>query len=529
MKYAGETAVKDVSFMIGQGEILCIAGESGSGKSSILRAILGLSEGTDMEVAGELFFNAGAGVRSFRRGLPGREIGFVPQNPGASFNPIRPYEKQFREALKSHGHIFDRPGVCRALGTFGLEDPERILRSCPYEMSGGMNQRIAIAMAMLLGPRLLLCDEATSALDVRLQKQVVDALLRLREETGISILFVTHNLGVAARLADRVGIMHKGSLVELGKKEEVLYRPKKSHTKKLLSDIPRFVEPGCSDFEGSAPSSLPILSVSHGVKSYKKGGHTKRVLEDIHLELHPGEILGIVGESGSGKSTLLRQIACLEHLDSGKIIFNGKDITKASPRQIQARMQMVFQDAFSSFDPRMTFGESLHETVHHFDLISGRAGRGRPFDRLLGKRCCPHDYGEGPDVRTRIEELLSDVDLDPSLLARYPHQVSGGQCQRMAIARALCARPSLLLCDEATGSLDVRSQRQIVSLLRQTGKKYGLSIVFVSHDLALVSSLCHRIAVMEKGTCIETGAAQEVVHSPRMPYTKELLASVLCL
>lgn len=537
--YGNTEVVHGISFHMNPGGVFCLAGESGSGKSTVLKAILGLPAYLSDVTSGSIRFRGRELPDRAGRERPrllGTEIGMVQQNPAASFNPIRTFEKQYRETLTSHGVPFDTDRIVGAFRKMNLPADISLLKRCPYEVSGGMNQRLAIALMMLLQPRLLLCDEVTSALDVTTQKQVADELLALRDETGLGILLVTHNLGLAARMADNIGILHGGTLVESGPVRDVLGNPQADYTKELIRAVPdlnrRLPEAGplprpCpqaarQDSAGSPAAAVPagpggpenaaapLLRVDGAVRRYRVNGTTVDALNGVSLTVNRGEVLGIVGESGSGKSTLLRHIACLERLTEGTVTLDGRDITKGSPKAVCAELQMVFQDTYASFDPRMTVQASLRETA-------------RAADRRRGVHRCRDE------TDADILRLVGRVGLAENLLARLPSRLSGGQCQRMAIARAVSAKPELLLCDEATSALDVTAQEEVLKLLAGLRREYGLTILFVSHDIAVVHSLCDRVLVLKDGKIVEQGPVDRVIHSPRETYTKELMASVLTL
>ena len=509
VSYGDYEALHGYSLELAPGEIHCIAGESGSGKSTILKALLGLTSYSAEVTGGSMTF-AGEDVLAMsdkaRRELLGDEIGLIAQNPAASFNPLRTFRRQFEETLESHGKKLDEHEVFHVFQTLGLPTDGRVLSSCPYEVSGGMCQRVAIALLMLLKPRLLLCDEVTSALDVTTQKQVADELLRLRDETGMAILLVTHNLGLAAYMADTISILLNGDCVESGPvgghyrdgAPGVLATPSHDYTKKLLHDVADFeddLRPRTA-FETSDPTAVELSDVH---KTYRVRGNEVQALKGVDLKLYQGEILGVVGESGSGKSTILRQICGMETPEVGDVHLDGK-------------YQYIFQDAYASFDPRMTIRQSLYESIRNAAKRDGK-----PSQR--GNRV--------PEYDERIRTYLKQVGLSEELLDRFPSRLSGGQCQRMAIARALVADPEVLLCDEITSALDVTAQREVVELLVRLQKELGLSIIFVSHDLALVHSFCDRILVLKSGEVVTCGDAATVIQNTEEPYTKQLLDSVL--
>ena len=509
VSYGDYEALHGYCLELAPGEIHCIAGESGSGKSTILKALLGLTSYSAEVTGGSMSF-AGQDVLAMsdreRRDLLGDEIGLIAQNPAASFNPLRTFRVQFQETLESHGKKLDEHEVFHVFKTLGLPTDGRVLSSCPYEVSGGMCQRVAIALLMLLRPRLLLCDEVTSALDVTTQKQVADELLRLRDETGMAILMVTHNLGLAAYMADTISVLLNGDCVESGPVgghyrgdvPGVLSTPAHNYTKKLLHDVADFEDDlrARTAFEPDAPNAVQLSDVH---KSYKVRGNEVEALKGVDLLLYKGEILGVVGESGSGKSTILRQICGMETPEFGDVILDGK-------------YQYIFQDAYASFDPRMTIRQSLYESIRNAAKRDGK----------------PSQRGSMvPEYEDRIMTYLEQVGLSTDLLDRFPSRLSGGQCQRMAIARALVGDPEVLLCDEITSALDVTAQREVVELLVHLHEELGLSIVFVSHDLALVHSFCDRILVLKSGEVITCGDAKKVIRHTEEPYTKQLLDSVL--
>lgn len=509
VSYGDYEALHGYCLELAPGEIHCIAGESGSGKSTILKALLGLTSYSAEVTGGSMSF-AGQDVLAMsdreRRDLLGDEIGLIAQNPAASFNPLRTFRVQFQETLESHGKKLDEHEVFHVFKTLGLPTDGRVLSSCPYEVSGGMCQRVAIALLMLLRPRLLLCDEVTSALDVTTQKQVADELLRLRDETGMAILMVTHNLGLAAYMADTISVLLNGDCVESGPVgghyrgdvPGVLSTPAHNYTKKLLHDVADFEDDlrARTAFEPDAPRAVQLSDVH---KSYKVRGNEVEALKGVDLLLYKGEILGVVGESGSGKSTILRQICGMETPEFGDVILDGK-------------YQYIFQDAYASFDPRMTIRQSLYESIRNAAKRDGK----------------PSQRGSMvPEYEDRIMTYLEQVGLSTDLMDRFPSRLSGGQCQRMAIARALVGDPEVLLCDEITSALDVTAQREVVELLVHLHEELGLSIVFVSHDLALVHSFCDRILVLKSGEVITCGDAKEVIRHTEEPYTKQLLDSVL--
>ena len=369
--------------------------------------------------------------------------------------------------------------------------------SYPFELSGGMNQRAGIAIAMLMNPPILFADEPTSALDVTVQRQVINEMLHLRELFGTSIIIVTHDLGVVKAMADTVLVLKDGKKLEYGKAEEVLERSAGClHTEIIIC--------GSGITEVSQYMSI-ILEAEHLTKIFrKKGSAPLKAVDDISFQLKEGETLGIVGESGSGKSTLAKLLTRLTDFTSGTLKYEGKDITMLKGRglrELYGNMQMVFQDPVSSFDPRRTLGDGIGESLRN---------------RGMKKE----------EIQKRVEEVLEQAGLDPRFAARYPHEVSGGQCQRAAIARALAVEPKILICDEATSALDVTIQKQIMELLQELKEQHGLSFIFICHNLALVQMFCDRVLVLYEGRIVESGTPDEIIQSPGEVYTKKLIESV---
>lgn len=507
LSYGKACVVEDINLGIKKGEVLAIVGESGCGKSSLLKSILGIDKNLQIKQGKIDLYgtNLLSLTKEERRRVLGKRIAIVPQNPTSSFNPLRKFKKQFMETFKSHSIPYDEARVIEVMQSLGLKDAGRILNSYPYNMSGGMNQRIAISLAILLEPEILLCDEATSALDLRSQKQVIDELIKLNQNLGISILFVTHNLGVAKAISHHLGIIRNGSMVEYGKTEDILANPTSEYARSLISDVPSIRHCMCKknpdmDYFYYKNEQEDILNILHATKTY----HDIKALNSISLLLKEGEILGIVGESGSGKSTLLRQISGLEHLDKGTIYLNEEEITHKRPQYICKYLQMVFQDPIASFDPHLKIGDALTETIEHF--------AGSDASKSV--------------LEENLKEILEEVELDIDLLQRYPRELSGGQCQRFAIARTILSGPKILLCDEATSALDVSSQKQVLEVLWKLKKRYDISIIFVSHDLALVSNFCDRIIVLKDGQIVEEGYSHDIIHKPQQEYTKDLLSCV---
>ena len=502
--YGDTDVIRKVSFSVGRGEIFAIVGESGCGKSTSLKAVMGLPSTNVSLREGSIKFGGrdmSELTREERRQLLGEDICVVFQNPASTMNPIRKIKKQFLETIKSHRKVDKQEALRMIRASFeklGLSDSERILESCPFELSVGMCQRVCLALAMVMEPKLILADEITSALDVVSQQQVVEELLHLRDSCDVSIVLVTHNMAVVARLADRMAIMLDGRIIECGETGQVIAHPAQQYTKKLIADIPRI-----SDEKEPAESFSGVLLEARGVsRSYSGKGGKVLAVDNISFNLHKGEVLGIVGESGNGKSALARQLMRLETPDRGDIFLDEFALSSLRGKQLRELYritQMVFQTPQSSFDPRKRIRTSIKDTLKNLTELNA------------------------DEISPRIDELMRLVGLEPAFADRYPHQLSGGQCQRAAIARAIAASPKLLVCDEATSALDVTVQAGIVELLSSLVTNRGMSMIFISHDIALVSQICHRILVIKGGRCVEYGNTTEIISAPKSEYTKRLL------
>ena len=502
-------ALRGVSLSIARGETVAVVGESGSGKSTLASTVLGLLPGTGRVSGGSITVAGkpvtGAGERALRD-LRGRVVALVPQDPTVTLNPTRRIGPQVAEAVRRRPDVPKRivdAEVLAALTAAGLDDPVLRARQYPHELSGGLRQRVLIAAGLAGEPDLLIADEPTSALDVTVQKRILDHLQRLVAERGIALLLITHDLGVAADRADRVVVMRSGAVVESGPAATVLRAPEQEYTKDLLRSAP-----GLSLTERRAPvePTEAVLRLEGLTKDYTlPGGGTFRALDGVTLEVPRGRTLGLVGESGSGKTTALRVALGLVAPTAGQVWFGGQDITGLGWRQLRPlrrRFQLVHQNPFSALDPRFTVGQTIAEPLVSF-RIGDRASR-----------------------RERVRELLDAVHLPQNFAGRLPAELSGGQRQRVAIARALSLEPELLLLDEPVSALDVRVQAQILSLLTSLQDDLGLSYLFVSHDLAVVAGLSHRVAVLRRGQLVEEGPAAQVFDDPRSRYTRELLDSV---
>ncbi|WP_311650572.1 ABC transporter ATP-binding protein [Selenomonas artemidis] len=529
--YGGVPIIRDVRLTLRPGEVLGIVGESGSGKSTLLKSVAQVRGLAAEIIAGSVHFaehDMAMVSAADKRRLHGEELAMVFQYAGASLSPARTIGAQLVEAVRAHEKRSAAEIRARAeevFGGMGFTDVGRILASYPFELSGGMAQRAAIALAVILRPQLLLADEPTSALDATIQLQVLDELRALKDRTGTAILLITHNIGVVRHIADRVAVMSKGRIVEQGSVREVLEHPQHAYTKSLLAAVPKMYVRDASETDcdpchmhaahpsavhtrahDTAHAASDLLRFENVSMHFKDGAEHIQAVDNISFSLRQKELLGIVGESGSGKSTVAKLLTGLHTATDGRILLGGTDITRASGKERRAlytRMQMVFQDAPGSFNPRRTIGAMIGETICRL--------------------CSP----DGRRTEERVAALLSEVGLPASYAHRYPHEMSGGECQRAAIARAMAVHPDILLCDEATSALDVSVQAKIVSLLLHLQKEHGMSLIFISHDLPLVSSIASRVLIMRAGRIVEEGSASDVLVNPTDDYTKNLLRAAL--
>ncbi len=511
-------AVKNVSLKILRGQCLGIVGESGSGKSQTFLSAFGLSA-DNARVSGSVRFK-GEEVLGLPRtqldAVRGRHVAFVFQDPLTALTPHMSIGAQMCEVLAHHFHVKGAPAIERArqwLERVRIPEADRRLKQYPHELSGGMRQRVMIAMAMMAEPALLIADEPTTALDATVQAQVLDLIEDMRQETDAAIALITHDMGVIARMAQRVAVMRAGEIVELGPVEEIYNAPKADYTRMLLNAVPRIDGPRAH--EPPVPySGAPILSVDDVRVQFPikiAGGglipRTKplRAVDGVSFELRAGETLGVVGEFGCGKSTLARALVQLLPRKAGAITFLGRNLLPSDRRAIaEARrdLQIVFQDPLASLDPRMSLGASIAEPLLAFAPELDRAGR-----------------------EARAREMMAQAGLDPGLINRYPHELSGGQNQRVGIARAMIMLPKLVVCDEAVSALDVSIQAQILRLLAELQGKFKTSFLFISHDLAVVRQVSHNVLVLYLGRAVEYGPAEIILSDPRHPYTRALLAA----
>ena len=519
-------AVIDLDLAVEAGERVAIVGESGSGKTTTANAVCGLLPDNAQITAGRIRVAdttvTGAGERDLRR-IRGGVVGLIPQDPMVALNPTLRVGTQVAEAVRSHHGKLDRRqssvAVVEALERAGLDNPVLRARQYPHELSGGMRQRVLIAIALAGAPRLLIADEPTSALDVTLQRRILDHLDTLVRDAGISLLIITHDLGVAADRADRVLVMRDGRIVEQGPPAEVLVAPRHEYSRRLVAAAPglSWRSPGCAERPGvrseSTTTDTPreiILRLEHLTKDFplpRSPGAPRlhRAVEDLSLEVPLGRTLALVGESGSGKTTTLRLALGLETPTEGTVTFDGEQISGRTWRQtrsLRRRFQLVHQNPFASLDPRFTVQESITEP-----LVSFRVG-------------------SSADRAARAVELLDQVALPRTVQGRKPAELSGGQRQRVAIARALALNPQLLLLDEPISALDVSVQAQILDLLAGLQRDLGLSYLFVSHDLGVVGRLAHEVAVMRAGRIVEHGETRTVFTRPAAEYTRTLLEAI---
>ncbi len=504
-------AVSTVDLELRAGEVTCLIGESGSGKSLVARAILGLLPAPHVRVAAGRIMFEGADLVGAKpeamRAIRGAKIAMIFQEPMTALNPLHTIGRQIDEVLRIHtglARAARRSRVVALLESVNLPEPARMLRSFPHQLSGGQRQRAMIAMALALEPRLLIADEPTTALDVTTQAQILQLIRDLQREHGTAVLFITHDFGVVADIADSVAVLQQGELVEQGSAPEVLGRPRHAYTKALIAAVPKLETPAARPVNG-APFILQARDVAktYGTRSLFGGSRT-RALDRVSIELRRGETLGLVGESGSGKSTLARAVTRLMTVDDGEILLAGRDIaqmTRSQLRPIRKRVQMVFQDPYGSLDPRQRV----------LDIIAEG----------------PIIHGTDPALaREEAGELLALVGLDPSAAHRFAHEFSGGQRQRIGIARALAMRPELLVADEPVSALDVSVQAQVLALLADIKARLHLSMLFVTHDLRVALQVCDRIAVMRQGEVVEVAPTAAIFSNPQHSYTRALFAAV---
>jgi peptide/nickel transport system ATP-binding protein len=503
-------AVSDVSFSVERGELLCLVGESGSGKTVIAHAIMGLLPRTLAVCGGEIRLEGEELTRASaarRRRLRGSRMAMVFQEPMSALNPVMTCGAQIDEVLCAHTaqSATERRARARQLmREVALPEPERLLESYPHQLSGGQRQRVGIAIALALEPALLIADEPTTALDVTTQAQILRLIVELQRRHGMAVLFVTHDFGVVAEIAQRVAVLRRGRMVEVGSKQEVLTQPRHEYTRLLIravpSLIPRHQRP---KREGAVVLEARAVSKTYVERRWFRGSREVAAAAEVSFALRKGETLGIVGESGSGKTTLARCIVRLIEPTLGEVRLGGVDIARlraSELRPLRRRMQIVFQDPYRSLNPRRTVGEAIME---------GPLNQGLSRYKAL----------------ERARRLLELVRMDGAALERYPHQFSGGQRQRICIARALAMEPQVLVADEPVSALDVSVQAQVLALLEEIRGRLDLAMLFITHDLRVAAQVCDQVAVMQAGRIVECGPAEEVLVRPRHPYTQALCAA----
>ena len=530
--------VKDVSFDIRAGETLCVVGESGSGKSVSSLSLMRLIEyGGGTITSGELLFdrkqegesNLATLDQAKMRSVRGNEIAMIFQEPMTALNPVFTIGRQLSEGVRRHKKLSKADAKARALELLKqvrIPEPERRMSQYPHELSGGMRQRVVIAMALACEPRLLIADEPTTALDVTIQAEILALIDRLKRETGTAVMFITHDMAVVAQMADRVVVMYRGNKVEEGEVDQIFNNPQHEYTKSLLAAVPKLGEmtgrplPEPMRLFGDTQTattpiedgSQPLLSVRNLTTRFPvKGGMLRRTVaqvhavEDVSFDLAKGQTLSLVGESGCGKSTAGRSILRLVEPTSGHVQLEDKDVLSlgiSDLREARQDMQMIFQDPFASLNPQMQLMDQVAEPLRNFGTNSAS------------------------DIKARVEMLFDRVQLPKSFLRRYPHELSGGQRQRIAIARALALNPKLIIADEAVSALDVSVQAQVLNLMMELQADLGLSYLFISHDMAVVERVSHRVGVMYLGRIVEIGSRQQVFENPQHPYTQALMKAV---
>ena len=510
-------AIDEVSLEVRRKEILCVVGESGSGKSVMAKAILRLLPEPQVRVVGgrvlydgqDLLALPADGIRAVRGG----RIAMIFQEPMVALNPVMTVGRQADEIIEVHTRlraVQRRKRVIEVFADVRLPEPERILKCYPHELSGGQRQRVMIAMALALEPALIIADEPTTALDVTTQAQILRLLKELQGRHGTAILFITHDFGVVAEIADRVAVMRQGKLVECGHASDVLQYPQQQYTRSLIAAVPSLTPRRMAPDHPAAASERPLLAVSGLRKAYlRRGGFAlgrSRVtaVAGVSLEIKRGRALALVGESGSGKSTLARCIVGLEQADGGAIELEGSDIaglSRAALRPYRKALQMIFQDPFASLNPRWRVGDIIAQGP----IVNGTPRR---------------------EAQAQAAELLRLVGLEPVVANRYPHEFSGGQRQRIGIARALAVKPQLIVADEPVSALDVSVQKQVLELLDALRTEFKLSMLFITHDLRVAAQVCEEVAVMKDGVIVERGPTANIFVAPRHDYTRALLASV---
>jgi peptide/nickel transport system ATP-binding protein/glutathione transport system ATP-binding protein len=530
--------VEDVSFDINAGETVCVVGESGSGKSVSSLSLMRLIDyGGGTIAGGRMLFDRKSGDeldlttadQKLMRDIRGDEIGMIFQEPMTALNPVFTVGKQLTEGLRVHRGMSRKQAEARALELLRevrIPEPERRLKQYPHELSGGMRQRVVIAIAMACKPRLLIADEPTTALDVTIQAEILALMDRLKRETGTAVMFITHDMAVVAQMADRVVVMFRGNKVEEGTVEEIFENPQHPYTQALLAAVPKLGEMTGKDYpepmklfgrtdqeiEPIPGTTEPLLAVKNLTTRFPvRGGFFRRhisnvhAVEDVSFTINKGQTLSLVGESGCGKSSAGRSILRLVEPTSGTIDLDGTNVMGLSQRGLRRarrEMQMIFQDPFASLNPQMQLADQVAEPIHNYGTAKGGA------------------------VMDKVAALFDRVELPRSFMRRFPHELSGGQRQRIAIARALALNPKLIVADEAVSALDVSVQAQVLNLMMELQAELGLSYLFISHDMAVVERVSHQVGVMYLGRIVEIGPRRAVFEDPRHPYTRALMKAV---
>ena len=547
VEFGASRVIENLNFSVAPGKTLAIVGESGSGKSVTSLSVMRLAEMVGATYpSGKIIFDGPDGETNLlslpqkkMRAIRGRDVAMIFQEPMTSLNPVFTIGDQIAETLILHEGMSKADALKegeRLLDMVRLPDAKQLLKRYPHQLSGGMRQRVMIAMALACRPKVLIADEPTTALDVTIQAQILNIIRDLQAELGMAVIFITHDMGVVAEVADDVVVMWKGKKVEEGPVKELFANPKHPYTQTLLSAVPQLGSMEGEEFpkrfpvvimDGETPRLVgseeiqntahydaePLLKVNNLVTRFdiKKGifgGVTHRVhaVENVSFDIYRGETLALVGESGSGKSTIGRTIQQLQKATSGDITFNGRTFAsmgKGDQQRLRQEIQYIFQDPFASLDPRKKIGFSIAEPIHTHGLMDS-----------------------SKQIKIRIDQLLERVGLTSAHADRYPHEFSGGQRQRICIARALASNPKLIIADEALSALDVSIQAQIINLLMELQEEHGLAYLFISHDMAVVEKMSHRVAVLYLGQIAELGSRQQVLETPTHPYTKRLLSAV---
>lgn len=505
-------AAIDMNYEVAAGEVLAIVGESGSGKSSSQMGLMSLLASNartsgSVQVRGNEMIGVNQNqIRKFR----GKEVAYIFQEPMTALNPVYTIGFQIVESLQTHYPLSNKAAKAKAIELLTLVEipnPEKSFDKYPHQLSGGQRQRAMIAQSLSCDPGLLIADEPTTALDVTVQAEILDLMRNLKDKLNSAVVLITHDMGVVADLADRILVMKDGKTVEQGTSDQIFNNPQHPYTKALLASVPKLGSSAKRDLPADARSKQPVLKLDNVSVTYPKRGRVPAftAAKNISFEIYPGEILGLVGESGSGKTTVGRAAIGLLPTSSGTISLVGEEISYSDPKKLRSLRQhtgIVFQDPGSSLNPRLPIGESIGEPL----LLAGR--------------------GEGDALNSMVEDLLDSVELPRSYRNRYPHELSGGQRQRVGIARALALRPDLLIADEPTSALDVSVQARFLELLLELQDQLKFACLFISHDLAVVDILAHRIAVMQQGELVEIGDRDQILKNPQEEYTKRLISAV---